>query len=51
MEQTLDEFISDMKNELEFFEENWRIKNKISPEDYPLEMEDNDWFEHFTIQL
>jgi hypothetical protein len=40
--KTLDEFIAEVKETLERFEEDWRKNHKENPEHYPLELnEDN----------
>ena len=46
------EFIETTKKELDLFKENWLKNHAMNPENYPLDLgENNDglWFEQFTM--
>lgn len=47
--QTLDDFVEEMKKDLDKFAANWREENKVTPENWPLEMGGPDWYEHFSL--
>ena len=44
----LDEYYKNEINQLVEFVENWRLKNLIEPEIFPLEMEPGEWDEQVS---
>lgn len=49
MEQTLEEFVAEMRADLDKFEKSWRENNAVSPESYPMKLLSGDWLEQFTL--
>lgn len=51
MAQTLDEFIAEVKVDIEAFAAEYRAQNAANPEQYPLKLGDNNdglWLEFFS---
>lgn len=46
---TLEEFIAEMKKDIDKFEVNWRKQNVAKPEHWPMEMNEGDWYEQFLM--
>lgn len=50
--QTLNEFLKEVREEVDRFERWWRQQHENDPENFPLEMPDGDegiWWEQFNI--
>ena len=39
--------VSEMREELKEFQEDWLVEHEQNPEDYPLELGKQEWFEHY----
>lgn len=48
---TLDEFVQQTIEDLRLFKEIWEKRNESDPENYPLEMNEEEWEEQFFIAL
>ena len=45
----LDEFIKSLSADLAAFKANWKVQRRESPEQFPAEMAEGDWFEQFLF--
>jgi hypothetical protein len=46
---TLDQFVAEMKQDLERFAISWRKQNAKKPEHWPMEMNVGDWYDQFLM--
>ena len=45
---TFDDFIAELRRDVEDFEAGWRLENGYDPDAYPMEMLSGDWDEQFS---
>lgn len=50
-EQTLDEFVAEMKREMDEFQANWKAQHAKDPEKWPMKMAAGDWYDQLLMTL
>lgn len=48
---TLEEFVSGLERELSDFKQMWVDENKLSPDEFPLEMNEGEWYEQWIAHI
>lgn len=51
MEQNLLSFVSEMREDLKEFQEEWLSNNELNPEDFPLDLPEEEWFEQYLCWI
>lgn len=51
MDMRLSEFADAMRKDVAKFESDWLRRRQLSQKQYPLEMDDGEWYEHFLIWM
>lgn len=49
MEQNLEDFVKELREDVLRFERMWVRKHKKTPKQYPMKMGSGDWFEQFMV--
>jgi len=48
-EMSLDEFLAEMRRDMDTFERSWKKNAEKTPEQWPLKMKPGDWYDQFII--
>jgi hypothetical protein len=46
---TLQQFVEKYRRQLNSFESRWRLENSLNPNDFPMQMYVEDWYEQFDF--
>lgn len=46
---TLEDFVAEMKADVDRFATNWRKNHAATPEEWPMQMDGGDWYDQFLM--
>lgn len=49
IEMTFDEYMAELRKDVEYFETFWRENHEAAPDEFPMEMLSGDWDEQFVL--
>ena len=50
-EQTLSEFVAEMRKDIDDFEANWVVEHAKNPKQWPMKMRAGDWYDQLLMAL